>query len=170
MKVMRKWFGFHRKHEALFDNKARLARFVDTITAGTLVFEQPGHDFAVFERWENIAQLDLVAHSRRLFITRSGALGLGHATCRKGDLICVLMGPAVPYSLRRGKHDGPDIRHSTPVDCFWSCHFAPHKGCCMPTVHRLIGQAYVKSLMAYNGDILEDRASGKLKLTEYLLE
>ena len=55
---------------------------------------------------------------RRLFTTSKGYIGLGPSTLREGDLVCVLFGGIVPFTLRQ--EDG---------------------------VYRLIGESYVHGLM-----------------------
>ncbi|KAL8697038.1 MAG: hypothetical protein Q9201_007340 [Fulgogasparrea decipioides] len=52
-----------------------------------------------FVRYYRCAQV--FSHNRRVYLTRSGLLGLGPRMMREGDEICILFGGRPPFALRR---------------------------------------------------------------------
>lgn len=44
---------------------------------------------------------------RRLFILKTGSVGLGHSDVRAGETVCILLGTDVPFILRRQIHPTP---------------------------------------------------------------
>ena len=122
---------------------------------------------------ELLSTIDEACNARRLFVTRNGRIGIGHKYCRPGDLVCILLGAAVPYILRESNHSGLGFFHSTGFACFRNlrgCKRAKHLGCCFQTLHHLVGQAYVHGIMQYQGDIHADIDSGKVDLKDFFLE
>lgn len=85
--------------------------------------------------------INLACMGRRFFITRRGYMGLAPAASQKGDLVSVLLGGNIPFILRNNGQN-----------------------------HRLIGQAYVHGIMAYEDDkMAEDIRNGRTRLQDFLL-
>ena len=103
---------------------------------------------------------------RRLFITENGSIGLGHLDVKVGDIICVLLGANVPFILRKQKHSGPG---SLSLH-YLSCTRWKHLNCCITILHKIVGQAYIHSLMQYKGNIRNDIKTKKLVLDQFFLE
>jgi hypothetical protein len=107
----------------------------------------------------------------RFFLTENGELGIGHSKTRPGDLICALFGADVPYILRKSNHEsdwtifhGGLCRYSSP------CLRQRHLDCCLPPLHRLVGQAYVNGKMQYSGNLLGDAERGVIDLEVFGIE
>lgn len=105
------------------------------------------------------------------FITRRGYIGLGPGATRIGDTVSVFLGAEVPLVLlresrvlKRNKivgartdYDYSNSRRSIPKSLPPEDALQP--GC--NALHRIVGQAYVKGIMYYNGDIEDDLKHGK---------
>ena len=79
---------------------------------------------------------------RRFFVTSQGRFGLGPASLRAEDVVCVLLGSDVPVVLQ------PGIRNQ----------------------YFFRGQVYVDGLMDYEGNIQEDIANRKICLSDFTIQ
>ena len=73
----------------------------------------------------------------------------------------------MPFILREQRHTGEAIFHSEHIV---ACKRKYHLKCCIPVLHKVIGQAYVHGLMQYKGGLGSDIESGKVMLQEFFLE
>ena len=111
------------------------------------------------------------ARAVAFFTTRNKyTIGLGHAEVRRGDIVAVLLGSAVPFILRISKHTGPSFCHSGENCWLMGCPREKHLRCCIPVLYTIIGQAFVRDCMWYKGDIERDIVEGILVLEEFFLE
>jgi hypothetical protein len=123
------------------------------------------------DHWARIASaIHPASNLRRLFITKENrTIGLAHSRAKPGDLICILLGSAVPYILRKSKHDGTMVSH--PFQCWiMGCNRRKHLYCCIPEHYILVGQAYVHEIMQYQGDIERDIENATKDWKEFFLE
>ncbi|KAK3062301.1 hypothetical protein LTS18_004407 [Coniosporium uncinatum] len=105
---------------------------------------------------------------RRFFKTKKGRWGIGNCNLVIGDSICVLFGSDVPLILGYANHRGPLWYHEG--ECRRGCNRLKHIDCCIPELHRIVGQAYVEGLMQYEGNIDEDIATGEVEVKDFFLE
>lgn len=103
---------------------------------------------------------------RRLFITKNGSVGLGHSDVRAGDTICILLGANVPFILRKQNHPSP--RSLSPH--YFFCKRWKHIQCCIPILFKIVGQAYIHSIMRYEGSVINDIKTKKIVLEEFFIE
>ncbi|TEA11259.1 Heterokaryon incompatibility protein 6, OR allele [Colletotrichum sidae] len=113
---------------------------LDTLTAGGLV-RRPGEPSAKPEE----SLRNMACTRRKLFTTRCGSFGLGPENVMEGDEIYIALGCQTPIVLRpkAGKKTGEDqdgvVQYS------------------------YTGQAYIRQLMVYRGDLAEDLRTGKVR-------
>jgi Heterokaryon incompatibility protein (HET) len=122
---------------------------------------------------ELLSKIDVACSGRRLIVTRNHTMGLGHSMCKKGDLVCRLTGLPIPYILRHARHSGPTFFHSTNGFCFWgldACCRAKHMQCCIPDLHRIVGQAYLADVELSGTNQNVDIEAGSVVLKEFFLE
>jgi len=105
---------------------------------------------------------------RRFFKTKKGRWGTGNCNLVIGDSICVLFGSDVPLILGYANHRGPLWYHEG--ECRRGCNRLKHIDCCIPELHRIVGQAYVEGLMQYEGNIDEDIATREVEVKDFFLE
>jgi flagellar biosynthesis protein FliQ len=126
--------------------------------------EQEGREDAQFVEYNRI-RINACA-GRCLFITENGSIGLGHSDIKVGDTICILLGADVPFILRKQNHPGP----RSPSLHYAFCKRWKHINCCIPTLHKIVGQAYIHSIMQYKGSIKDDSKTKKIVLEKFFLE
>ncbi|RSM08215.1 hypothetical protein CDV31_008223 [Fusarium ambrosium] len=102
---------------------------------------------------------DDACEERRIFLLENGDFGLGHENTQVGDLVVVLLGSQVPLILHKRDHGG--LRWLTDSE---------NKYALYKSTWGVVGQAYVHSLMKYDGDLEQDIEDGKVVLEEYLLD
>lgn len=97
---------------------------------------------------------------RRLFVTSSGALGMGLACAQPGDLAVVVLGCSISLVLRkvgrsteRESHTDGDPRSSKRVES---------RGKDKRDEYELIGEAYLDGFMS--GEVMEDVERGERKV------
>lgn len=148
--------------------------FLETITGGTWsrYFESidwkqvcqigfgeydPAKEFSDELAREFFATFSHCCNNRRLFITEDEHIGLGPSSCRNGDLVCVLLGSAVPSILR------PTTTSHNPSQRQLRIEHTEHAQC-----FGYVGQAYVHDLMRYDHEELErDIKSGVVILEDF---
>lgn len=123
-----------------------------------------------FSEWTQLTSiLHAASNFRRMITTKNDpTVGLAHALVKPGDLICVLLGSAVPYILRKSNHDA-GFFHSILCEMM-GCRRQKHLYCCVPEQYTLVGQAYLHESMEYKGDIEKDIEDGTIELKEFFLE
>jgi hypothetical protein len=176
--IIRQWWAVFQSRIA--DHQGAACRFISTITAGGSSDDALSTWLATtwnplageHERtWATFAStIHRASNLRRIFVTETGVIGLAHSHARAGDRVCVLLGSAVPWVLRESVHDRPfGLGH--PYVCWLQgCKRRKHLACCIPRLHRLVGQAYVHEVMHYQGDLEQDIRDGKRALTEFFIE
>jgi hypothetical protein len=102
---------------------------------------------------------DDACEERRIFLLENGDFGLGHENTQVGDLVVVLLGSQVPFVLHKRDHGG--IGWLADVENKWDLY---------KSTWGVVGQAYVHSLMKYDGDLEQDIKDEKVVLEEYLLD
>ncbi|KAF1927285.1 uncharacterized protein M421DRAFT_176132 [Didymella exigua CBS 183.55] len=174
------WTAFQA---TILDQEDAARAFATTITAGgsldnnflrTWLTEHRGKlqpDHVVSDVWAKFTStIHCSSNLRRIFVTEGNVIGLAHSRARTGDQICILLGSAVPCILRKSTHDGP-LGLGHPFMCWTSgCKRRKHLDCCIPELHRLVGQAYVQGIMHYAGDLEQDIEDGNRVLTEFFIE
>ncbi|RDW57631.1 hypothetical protein BP6252_13713 [Coleophoma cylindrospora] len=108
---------------------------------------------------------------RRLFITEDGYMGLGPAELRVGDEVNIMVGLQVPAVLRKCKAS-PLTDEQKQVEAERQeegDHIATQGGDVDGNDYLYIGQAYVRELMFYDGDLAEDIRRERVTLGEILL-
>src|SRR5690606_16819396 len=106
---------------------------------GSCVPESPS-EVQEYERIRN-----MMCAGRRMVTNQTHkAFWLANADVKKGDLICVLFGAAVPFILREAVHSNWRFMGH---DCGLICRRNVHRKCCFPTLYTLVGQIYVDDLM-----------------------
>jgi hypothetical protein len=179
--VLRQWEML--AHGQLQDSEDLGDLFNETITAGvdanTSILRQAGvgqfgsksfHDLES-DHWAKIASaIHTASNLRRLIVTKnSRTIGLAHSQAKPGDFVCILLGSAVPYVLKKSKHDQTWFSH--PLRCWiMGCSRRKHLRCCIPEHYTLVGQAYVREIMRYQGDVKQDIESASKDWKEFFLE
>lgn len=102
---------------------------------------------------------DDACEERRIFLLENGDFGLSHEKTQVGDLVVVLLGSQVPLVLHKRNHGG--IRWLADDENKWELY---------KSTWGVVGQAYVHSIMNYDGDLQQDIENGKVVLEEYLLD
>lgn len=118
----------------------------------------PGHQSSL--RKHDCIAVQQACSQRRFFITSKGRYGIGPTDTHVGDKVCMLLGAAVPFILRKTDH-----RHK------WTSRWCDRK--VHPdrkTFHKVVGQAYVDGVMGYEGDLKADVDCKVVKLRDFLLE
>ena len=87
------------------------------------------------------SQVAAATLNRRFFVTEKGYFGLGPATTKPGDLVCILLGGRVPYTIRKTV-DADASNKMSDTQC---------------TSYRFVGDAYVQGIM--NGEAVQDLGS-----------
>lgn len=88
--------GPHDKAEPLYPTgESRRGALAATLRAGRLAYIT-----SPLNRQRSIDVARKVCYGRRKFVTENGYIGIGPASIREGDLVCVLFGGCVPYILR----------------------------------------------------------------------
>ncbi|TDZ71700.1 Heterokaryon incompatibility protein 6, OR allele [Colletotrichum trifolii] len=113
---------------------------LDTLTAGGLV-RQPGEPF---EKPDGSLR-NMACTRRKLFTTGCGSFGLGPENVMEGDEIYIALGCQTPIVLR------PRAGKKTVEDQDEAVQYS------------YIGQAYIRQLMVYRGDLAEDLRTGKVR-------
>lgn len=143
-----------------------------TITAGFFDSIPPPDHTAEYNNARDGACL-----GRRFFVTSKGSFGLGPEGTKIGDNVCVLLGAPVPFILRK--------RKSRALDKRWKKQFNKRRlleklsipGQGIPSAEEIsyplwkfIGEAYVRGIMNYNGNIKSDISTRKLLLEHFYLD
>ncbi|KAM0437853.1 hypothetical protein ACHAPT_002218 [Fusarium lateritium] len=102
---------------------------------------------------------DDACEERRMFLLENGDFGLGPENTKVGDQVVILLGSQVPLVLHKRDYGG--VRWLADVENKWELYKSTWK---------IVGQAYVHSVMKYDGDLKEDIEGGKVVLEEYLLD
>lgn len=103
---------------------------------------------------------DDACEERRIFLLENGDFGLGHEKTQVGDLVVVLLGSEVPLLLHQRDYGG--IRRLTTG--------GRRKQELYKSTWAVVGQAYVHSIMHYDGGLQQDIEDGKVVLEEYVLD
>lgn len=170
--ILSKWYKLAHQLSGLSGEQLD-RQFTTTWVAGVDSDQSiSGHDIPMIGP-ELLSKIDVACSGRRLILTCNHTLGLGHSECKKGDLVCRLTGLLIPYILRNARHSGPGFLHSTNGACFWNadtCCRAKHMQCCIPDLHRIVGQAYLADagLSGTNQDV--EIEAGSVVLKEFFLE
>ena len=114
---------------------------------------------------------------RRLFTTAGGRIGLGHSRSKVGDSICILLGADIPFIIREQRLSGglvADFMHMSWKGLLYQDRSNNtrwrHTNCCIPSRHKIIGQAYIADIAQYPGDLGKDITDGRIKLQELFFD
>ncbi|KAM5343283.1 hypothetical protein ACJ41O_014249 [Fusarium nematophilum] len=157
------WRAWNTKnHSEKVWNPHWVARDVWNTRPSTSGYEMNRHlesaDDSIHEEYSRVR--DDACEKRRIFLLENGDFGLGPEGTKVGDQVVVLLGSEVPLVLHRRDH-GTALRRMADVE---------NKKKLYGFTWKLVGQAYVHSLMQYSGDLEQDINNGRVILEDYLLD
>ncbi|RDW56831.1 hypothetical protein BP5796_12898 [Coleophoma crateriformis] len=160
--------GVDVQHAALSDveNLILDEHFHTTITGGRFASLSNEDGMEAYEKARDDACV-----LRRFFITQDGYMDLGPPELRVRDEVNIMVGLQVPAVLRRYKaspvtdeQEQVEVERQEEGD-----YIATERGAADSNDYSYIGQAYVRELMFYDGDLGEDIRQDRIILEEILL-